>query len=198
MGTRHLTCVVQNGDFKVAQYGQWDGYPEGQGFTVLSFLRGQVAADPTLAAFRQAVADSHWVTPEEQAEIDKAFPDEWMTMGEAASFREAYPSLTRDTGAGVLALLPCLLNDNRAFAADGLFCEWVWLIDLDANVLEAYDGFHKRGEAIEGRFKDMEVGEDSEYLPVSLRASWPLDQLPDEATFLAAFEDEDEEGGEEE
>lgn len=28
MGTRHLTAVVIDGDYKVAQYGQWDGYPE--------------------------------------------------------------------------------------------------------------------------------------------------------------------------
>ena len=30
MGTRHLTAVVLNGDFKVAQYGQWDGFTNGQ------------------------------------------------------------------------------------------------------------------------------------------------------------------------
>jgi len=28
MGTRHLTMVIQNKEPKVAQYGQWDGYPE--------------------------------------------------------------------------------------------------------------------------------------------------------------------------
>lgn len=32
MGTRNLTCVVLDGEFKVAQYGQWDGYPEGSGY----------------------------------------------------------------------------------------------------------------------------------------------------------------------
>ena len=39
MGTRHMVGVVLDGDFKIAQYGQWDGYPEGQGKTVLDFLR---------------------------------------------------------------------------------------------------------------------------------------------------------------
>jgi len=28
MGTRNLTCVMKDGQYKVAQYGQWDGYPE--------------------------------------------------------------------------------------------------------------------------------------------------------------------------
>ncbi len=39
-GTRNLTCVVVGGEYKVAQYGQWDGYPSGQGLTALNFLRG--------------------------------------------------------------------------------------------------------------------------------------------------------------
>lgn len=39
MGTRHLICVFYQGRFVVAQYGQWDGYPEGQGVKILKFLR---------------------------------------------------------------------------------------------------------------------------------------------------------------
>ena len=35
MGTRNLTIVYYDGDYRVAQYGQWDGYPEGAGIEVL-------------------------------------------------------------------------------------------------------------------------------------------------------------------
>ena len=38
MGTRHMIAVVNNGKYRVAQYGQWDGYPSGQGVGVLGFL----------------------------------------------------------------------------------------------------------------------------------------------------------------
>ena len=42
MGTRNLTIVYVDGEYKVAQYGQWDGYPEGQGATCLDFLRNKM------------------------------------------------------------------------------------------------------------------------------------------------------------
>ena len=42
MGTRNLTAVYLDGQYKVAQYGQWDGYPEGQGITALTFLRDKM------------------------------------------------------------------------------------------------------------------------------------------------------------
>ena len=37
MGTRHLIAVMADGKYQVAQYGQWDGYPSGQGVSVLTF-----------------------------------------------------------------------------------------------------------------------------------------------------------------
>lgn len=41
MGTRNLTVVIKKAKPVVAQYGQWDGYPSGQGATVLNFLKSR-------------------------------------------------------------------------------------------------------------------------------------------------------------
>ena len=41
MGTRNLTMVIHKEEIKIAQYGQWDGYPEGNGVTILTFLRNK-------------------------------------------------------------------------------------------------------------------------------------------------------------
>ena len=39
MGTRNITRVIHNGQVKVCQYGQWDGYPTYTGKKVLEFIR---------------------------------------------------------------------------------------------------------------------------------------------------------------
>ena len=42
MGTRNLTMVIdKEGNKKIAQYGQWDGYPSGVGVGVLRFLKNE-------------------------------------------------------------------------------------------------------------------------------------------------------------
>lgn len=40
MGTRHHQVVInEEGKTKVSQYGQWDGYPSGQGKDILEYLK---------------------------------------------------------------------------------------------------------------------------------------------------------------
>ena len=38
MGTENITMVKHNGEYKVAQYGSFDGYPSGKGFKTVKFL----------------------------------------------------------------------------------------------------------------------------------------------------------------
>ncbi len=65
MGTRHMIGVVKDGQYKVGQYGQWDGYPSGQGSVVLDFLR---SAD--LNDFRESLNKCRFIT---QDEADKRY-----------------------------------------------------------------------------------------------------------------------------
>jgi len=39
MGTRNITRVISNGQLKVCQYCQWDGYPTGAGADIANFIR---------------------------------------------------------------------------------------------------------------------------------------------------------------
>src|SRR3546814_20563425 len=67
MGTRNLTCVVVDGAYKVAQYGQWDGYPSGQGATARAFLREQLDR----ATFLTRLAETFEPTRSEERRVGR-------------------------------------------------------------------------------------------------------------------------------
>lgn len=195
MGTRNLTCVVLNGEFKIAQYCQWDGYPAGQGLGVLNFLQKEwnpsVFAAKVLASQEIDKADlkSKW-------ESVGADDSGWVGLDIADKFAKNWPHLNRDFGSDILKYVQdeppgVRLKIETNFAADSLFCEWLWLIDLDRGTFEAYRGFNQNPLAPEERFHFLEKEADGEYHPVNLVAAWKLDNLPDEGTFLFTFKEPD-------
>lgn len=185
MGTRNLTIVVADKATRVCQYGQWDGYPEGAGCTVLEFLHKH-ATD--LATFREKVLKIPALSDEELRAVDQD------CERQKAELKTLYPHLTRDTGAGILEMImedkvPGLQLDLD-FVNESLFCEWAYLIDLDTRVFEVYEGFQKAPHT-QGRFASGPCVKPG-YYPIALTASWPLDALPTEEEFLAKWAEPEE------
>lgn len=181
MGTRNLTCVFVDGEYKVAQYGQWDGYPEGQGQTVLDFARD----DMREAKFRKRLKQCEWVS---DATLQSA-GDSWLSK---------YPYVTRDHGAEILGLIQNrkdkpLLRNALSFAADSLMCEWAYVIDLDKRTLEVYKGFNTEGVRKGERFADLPLqaysGLSSTYYPVTHVVSFKLGRLPQLKQFVKRIKD---------
>lgn len=175
MGTRNLTCVVLNGEYKVAQYGQWDGYPSGQGLTALRFLR-----DMDRDSFVAKVAAARWITQEELTAI-------------GASWEETHGHLSRDHGAEILGLVAAAddgiaLIKKLDFAADSLFCEWAYVIDLDKNTFEVFEGFNEQALAEGERFAFLNDKAEREYKPIRHLHTFSLDSLPSEEEFVAILE----------
>lgn len=194
MGTRHLIAVQYNRRYKVAQYGQWDGYPSGQGVRVLEFLRSV-----DLEEFKKKVKALRWVR---KGMMEKVFreiglPEEggWMTLEQGAIFEEKHPEWSRNTGAKILPLImerKLHLQNSIEFAGDGLFCEWGYVVDLDSQTFEIYSGFHKGPLPTNGRFEKYDNPE-SEYRPVSLVKLYSLDNLPTQEQFLGDLQPQEEE-----
>jgi hypothetical protein len=132
MGTRNLT-VVKNleGETKIAQYGQWDGYPSYSGIQALEFLRNK-----DWQALLQSKLDLvEFIGDEEVDELYKQFES---TDWENKAFLNAYPGLHRDSGIGILAVVanatfPIKTVDNSEFRNDTLFCEGIYEIDFSTN-----------------------------------------------------------------
>jgi hypothetical protein len=134
MGTRNLTKVIdKDGTLVVAQYGQWDGYPSGQGVNMLSFI----SEHGMLNKIEKALSKCRFI---EQAEIDQM----WFRFQEVTKFAPAredyqgfhiiYPSLSRDTCTDILKVIvysneDVMLSDESSFEKDGLMCEGVYTLN---------------------------------------------------------------------
>lgn len=196
MGTRHLICVMSDGEYKVAQYGQWDGYPEGQGLSILKFLTGNY-----LAAFKKNLQKCSWVSEKDIVKYWEEFSVDIHDVDLVSyeiydSFYAKYPQLSRDAGADVLKLVALSpngikLRNEYNFSRDSLMCEWAYVIDFDKNVFEVYKGFNKTPLDKSERFYSEDLAEyycNEIYYPVKLLVSFDLSSLPSENEFLRICE----------
>lgn len=127
MGTRHLTMVKYDYGLRVAQYGQWDGYPSHTGNIILEFLRGV-----DIEKFKEKIKACCMVDREK---ISAMTDEQW------EKYIAQNPQMSRDTGAKILKMIMendkdefTLLNDSE-FGFNDLSCEWLYLIDLDSKTL---------------------------------------------------------------
>jgi hypothetical protein len=177
MGTRSLICIFFHGRFVVAQYSQWDGYPErgGQGMKILRFLRQP-------GNIKRLKRGLQYITI---LCINEGEASQRLTEIEATE----QTSLSRDTGAGILEIIagatdtsyiPIFLN--LEFANDGLFCEWAYVIDLDDAVFEVFSGAVRKEQASSERFNA--IGGERDTVPAFVRG-FSVQALPDtEADFI--------------
>ena len=181
MGTRSLICIFFKGRFVVAQYSQWDGYPEreGQGMRILQFLLGP----SNIKRLKSGLECIKILRTKESEELQDS------TNIEAA---QPPPSLSRDTGAEILEIVAGASDTNYVpivldleFANNRLFCEWAYVIDLDDEVFEVYRGLEgtvSKKEASTMRFNN--VGRESDTVPTLVRG-FSFQALPNtEKTFI--------------
>jgi len=193
MGTRHLTVVQLDGEYMIAQYGQWDGYPSGQGEIVLEFLNNW-----NRSVFEEKLRASRWLTKEEGRAIEDTIKNQELEN----IWEILWPQLLRDTGAKILKLVQesepgIVLKNSIDFAADSLFCEWAYVIDLDLNLLEVYKGFNEEpldpSERFFGATTEDPHTNTEKYYPIRKVTSYSLHTLPSLEQFIEECDpDEDE------
>lgn len=130
MGTRHLQVVIdKTGTERVRQYGQWDGYPEGQGVQILEFF----SKSDRLGRYQSNLEKINLITEEEIKQVNKH--DNWP---------EKYPHLSRDCGSDIHQLIldgkvPSVQHIDQLEADQ--WCEGFYTIDFQKNVFiaEYYD-----------------------------------------------------------
>lgn len=154
-----------------------------------------------LAEFEDKVRATTWLTEENlkarwvAAGADPASDLVSLDVGE--KFAGMYPENSRDTGAAVLQIVldrdtPVGLRDDMRFGLAGLFCEFAYVIDLDAKTLEFYKGFNKDATKNAPRFmalpeaqahldeENKDRGSTSRYEAVALVGTFTFDELVQE------------------
>lgn len=123
MGTRHQQIVIdKNGNRKISQYGQWDGYPEGQGVDILKSLRTL-----DLAKYQIELQKINEITEDQRQDINKNYSSNWKNL---------YPYLSRDCGSDIHELITLgqvkfvdLISDEESKK----WCEGFYTINFQTN-----------------------------------------------------------------
>ncbi|EEP75759.1 predicted protein [Uncinocarpus reesii 1704] len=190
MGTRSVICIWYKGRFVVAQYTQFDGYPEGQGIKILKFL----AAPGNVERLKAGLEHVKIISEEEHNEIAEKVEEDTRAKQAAGAqilqfdfsgrseFDRAFPSLSRLAGGRILELVaqgtaekPTMIYMDLGFVNDALFCEWAYCVDLDSGVFEVFGGGTSKEQSGSKRFQD--VGEPDAPVP-RLVKSFSFDNLP--------------------
>ena len=86
MGTRHSQTVIdKEGTIRVAQYGQWDGYPNEQGIQILEY-------------FRNCNLEQYY---EELIKLEIITSKDWEIVNKDKNWKTNYPYLSRDCGSKI-------------------------------------------------------------------------------------------------
>lgn len=139
MGTRHLQTVInKKGETKVSQYGQWDGYPDGQGIEILNFLRSI-----DLNTYEERLELIQEATQEFIDDINKRVESIESPLDELKNNNEYY-ALHRDCGSDI----HYLIYENKIkyvmLEEDNSWCEGFYTIDFKNNeFITEYHGYKK-------------------------------------------------------
>lgn len=172
MGTRHLITAFDNeGELKIAQYGQWDGYPSGQGVTVLAWLRMTTRVNydgKLLSPVLDGMKRTKFASDKELNSIYSKYPEmNFVGTEDDKYFSLHYPNLVRDTGADILGVVAysvgeVLLADSSDFAEDELMCEGIYSVNYQSEYFTSKWG--------------------------GVTVTFPLRELPTNEEYVKAFE----------
>lgn len=184
MGTRGLYGIRKHGVDKLT-YNHWDSYPDYLGHKILEFCSKHTIEDLNRLYDRILLVNTNIPPTKEQIEVFKncgylnlgvgeQSDDDWYCLlhrlqGNINAWNKA---LEKDKG------IP--MSDDSSFIKDSLFCEYVYIINLDDNVLEYYEGFQKQPQR--GNRYGIESDEDG-YFPCKLIMNIPLDNIQNKVDY---------------
>lgn len=176
MGTRGCYGVRIDGKDYLT-YNHFDSYPSVLGVDIIKEIMQEQEANGNLDKWkekaRQLQKVKHTEPPSEEEKqkcmqyydgnVGNQSPNDWYCLLRGAQGRLA-PFL--DLG---------IIIDSSDFIRDSLFCEWAYIVNLDTDVLEVYQGYQKANHG-KGRYANMPGTTPGNY-PVALELTLPLEDI---------------------
>jgi hypothetical protein len=147
MGTRGAYGFYKDGMDKIT-YNNFDSFPDDLGLDIIKYIKSKTIEEmnndfnvitmvrgsdkPTTEQFLQC-AEYYNDT------VSNKSPEDWYCV-----LREAQGDLNASAKVGFMI-------DSSKFLQNSLFCEWAYIINLDTNKLEVYEGFQE--ERTETRYQ---------------------------------------------
>lgn len=184
MGTRGALGFIVNGETKVC-YNHFDSYPDAVGYDVVEFLDATFKKHgPTggIVWLRQKATEL------QEVKTDKPTPDDIVRLAKYARQRndfdpniEWYDLLRHTHGKLGMILDAGVYECSLDFLNDGLFCEHAYIVNLDEETLEYYEGFFKykplSGPSERGRYWKEDTSGKEDYGPVVLLETFKLSEI---------------------
>ena len=143
MGTRGLYGFRKNETDKIS-YNHCDSYPEGLGVDIMRFVRNHSNEEMNELYDRIIMVDERdKPTFEEKQNCRK---NASVDLNVSSGSEDDWYCLLRGMQGDLEKLYQCefpYMIDNKDFIKDSLFCEYAYIINLDTNMLEYYEGFQK-------------------------------------------------------
>lgn len=171
VGTRGTYGLYKNGISKLT-YNHWDSYPSGLGKEMLSFARNtSIEKLNELFETLIMVDEKEYPTIIEKNRLSKlgyAYEDSgrelnWYnilggTLGDLSVYEDGL----------------CYMIEYSKFIKDSLYCEWAYIVNLDDETFEIYEGFQK--EQNNNRYS-IENPVNDKYYACKLISKIPLNEL---------------------
>lgn len=186
MGTRGAYGFRSEGKDYLT-YNHYDSYPSGLGDDLANQIRAELATGTTVETLRQQVRDMRMIARDDEqptAEEREKFGHLWSNVSNGHDWysllREMQGRLFSHTTEGVMI-------DGNAFIMDSLFCEYAYILNLDEQTFEVYQGF-QRNLHNDGRYggevPDPEPypngGMPDKYYGCRLIATFPMAAIPED------------------
>lgn len=153
MGTRHLTVIVKDNEIKLSQYGQWDGYFNGQGENFVKFVRDYLQTERGLKKFKQKLDFLKEVDDETYNELSEMARKIESFKEYSIPFSVFLPQFSRDTGTDILRIiaeLPTSDFDGKYYPIhicdDASWCEFIYVLNLDTDEVYMLTDWHFKAE----------------------------------------------------